>query len=144
MTRVPRMHPQVLRQQGPRQPSRVATRIPARLRTLHNLVIQHAGQGRYEVAEAAVPPGPGGPGAGARPLPPPTWPPCSTSWRWCTGGGRRRRAEGGTLLGSAGAPCVLLYSTGYLQGWGGRGRRSGETTETWAESWRGAADPPTE
>lgn len=46
-------HPTVL---SPSQPSAMAHaasggyEIPARLRTLHNLVIQYASQGRYEVA----------------------------------------------------------------------------------------------
>ncbi|TNM96062.1 hypothetical protein fugu_017145 [Takifugu bimaculatus] len=59
--------------------------IPARLRTLHNLVIQYASQGRYEVAVPLCKQAPGGPGE--RPLDMTTqmWPPCLISSPLFTG-----------------------------------------------------------
>ena len=52
--------------------------IPARLRTLHNLVIQYAAQGRYEVAVPLCK-------QALEDLERTSWPPGSTSWLWCIG-----------------------------------------------------------
>ena len=47
----------------------------------------------------------------------------------------------GCWWAEVGSPGVLLYSTGCPQGWGGRGWRSEETTETRAEESVWARDP---
>ena len=88
---------------------------------------------------AAVPAGPGGPGAELGSLPPrrghhAQHPGARVPVGAAAAGGRM-----GDVVGQKWG--ALLYSTGYPQGWGGRGWRSGETTETWAEESVWARDP---